>query len=116
MQKILRLMDKQKTGKRRRVIDLNFYRSYFFFKLKLKNLFAFKNNNKKKGYYFLFSCPFWGLRIFLSPERDAKFYRRFGFHVLMPVQKQNTEINSSDALYRQSFKSPELVSVFALDY
>ena len=33
----------------------------------------------------------------------------------MPVQKQNTEINSSDALYRQCFKSPELVSVFELD-
>ena len=111
-------MDKQKTGKRRRMIDLNFYRSDSFFKLKLKNLFAFKNNNnnKKKRYYFLFSCPFWGLRIFLSPERDAKFYRRCCFHVLMPVQKQNTEINSSDALYRQCFESPELVSVFALDY
>ena len=109
-------MDKQKTGKRRRMIDLNFYRSDFFLKLKLKNLFAFKNNNKKKRILFFVFLPVLGLKNFLSPERDAKFYRRCCFHVLMPVQKQNTENNSSDALYRQYFKSPELVSVFALDY
>ena len=98
MQKTIILMDKQKTGTRRRMIDLKFCRSEFLLKLKLKKLFAFKNNVFILFYFFLFSCPFGGKRFFLSPERDAKFYRRCCFHVLMPVRKQNAEINSSDVL------------------
>ena len=82
------------------MVDLKFYRSEFFLKLKLKKLFAFKNNVFIFFFFFFFffSCPFGGKRIFLSPERARKFYRRCCFHVLMPVRKQNAEINSSDAL------------------
>ena len=59
---------------------------------------------------FLVFLPVWGLRFFLLPERDAKFYNRCGFHVLMPVRKQNTAINSSDNILSHQ------VSVFTLDY
>ena len=49
--------------------------------------------------------PVWGLKNFSDARTDAKFYRRCCCHVLMPVQRQNTEINSSDALSRQYCKS-----------
>ena len=59
VQKTIILMDKQKIGKRRRMIDLKVYCSVFFLKLKLKRLLALINNVFQKMVY-LFSCPFRG--------------------------------------------------------
>ena len=108
-------MDKQKTGKRSRMIDLKF-NHLDFFKFKLKKVMRLKIMFSKNVVVFLFSCLFVAKIIFLLPNGMQNFTEGVVFMFCCPFGSKIQKLILLRLMPCKDSILSHQVSVFALDY